>query len=268
MIVLRLFEFLAACGPTGSTRAPGEDSFTSALIHGLEELVEARPDGRFTTVELLQHIQEDAPYFPKDQTPEISDRQKNNFGGRIVLHPLLNESPIAQSAPQKNDLETRHTVTLLLDYGAKPSIETIQSMGYEFNTVFERRLLGVNRIRWGGLQCRQDMIAHHVKSFINGIDRKRKTREGIISNRTASEVKLSPNLPFTPGYTSRSSDRLSTESMSPKEQNEDFVAGSIKIIKPRGESPESLTSEQDSEEEEHEIKLGRRKRLRRSSKQG
>ena len=69
------------------TPRPGKDSFTRALIYALKALVEKRQDGRFTTVELLNKIKE-APDFPKDQNPMLSDREKKGSAGRIMLHPL------------------------------------------------------------------------------------------------------------------------------------------------------------------------------------
>ncbi|CAL8574966.1 hypothetical protein XPA_000912 [Xanthoria parietina] len=85
----RLFEYLAAVeGHDGTTKIPGPESFTTALIFALKELVKEKDEGRFTTDELLRKIKTDAPNFPKDQTPAMSNRDnKHSSAGRIMLHP-------------------------------------------------------------------------------------------------------------------------------------------------------------------------------------
>ena len=253
----RLFEFLAACGPTASTKPPGKDSFTSALIHALNKLVEERPGGRFSTIDLWQVIQDDAPHFPKDQTAMISDRQKNTVGGRIVLHPLQEEGPTSQAPPEEGDPSKLHTVTLHLDFSDKPTKADIENLGFEFNKVFERRRLGLNRIRWGGMQCRQAIIARAARRFLAMIGQPQKKRERSVSIGNLSDGMLSPIPPFTPASMARFSDRSPTHSISPSPQ----IHG-VLIVDPAGEKSESLTRKRESEEEELDQTQGRRKRLK------
>ena len=211
--VHRLFEFLAACGPTGSTKPPGKDSFTSALIYALEKLVDERPDGRFTTIDLLQVIQHDAPYFPRDeQTAMISDRQKNTSGGHIVLHPLQKEGPITPTAPEEGDPAKRHTVTLHLDFRDKPAKANIKDLGEELNRFFELHRLGLNRIRWGGMQSRQSIVARAARRWLAIVEQPRKKRKRSVSIENLSEGRLSSNPPFTPASMARFSDRSPTYS--------------------------------------------------------
>ncbi len=254
-----MFEFLAACGPTASTKRPGKDSFTSALIYALEKLVEERQGGRFTTVDLLKIIRDDAPHFPKDQNPLISDRQDNTSGGRIVLHPLEKEGPIAQAALEEEDPAKRHTVTLHLDFSDKPDIE---KLGSDFNEVFERRRLGLNRIRWGGMQCRQAAVARVARRFLAIVKQPRRKRERSVSIGNLSEGMLSPIPPFTPASMARSSDRSPTHSNSPSPQVQEFVASGSLIIGHHGESSECLTRKMESDEGEVDQAQGRRKRLK------
>ena len=254
----RLFEFLAACGPTASTRPPGEDSFTSALIYALERLVDERQGGRFSTIDLLQVIQDDAPHFPKDQRAMISDRQKNTLGsGRIVLHPLQEEGPVNQATPEEGDPSKLHTVTLHLDFSDKPTKLDIENLGFEFNKVFERRRFGLNRIRWGGMQCRQATIARAARRFLAMIEQPRKKRERSVSNGNVSDGMLSPVPPFTPASMGRFSDRSPTHSNSPSPQIQQFL-----IIDTPAEDSESLTRKMDSGEGELDQTQGRRKRLK------
>ncbi|KAL8859653.1 MAG: hypothetical protein Q9178_003767 [Gyalolechia marmorata] len=79
----RCFEFLHA--PSSGMKAPGPSSFTSGLIWALRVLAKERP-GRFTTSTLANKIRE-APNFPKQQMPIISERDYPSE--RIVIAPLM-----------------------------------------------------------------------------------------------------------------------------------------------------------------------------------
>ena len=217
--------------------------------------MEERLDGRFTTIDLLHVIQDDAPHFPKDQKAIISDRHDNTSGGRIVLHPLQKEGPISQAAPEEGDPAKRHTVTLHLDYSDKPAKAGIKELGFELNKFFERRRLGLNRIRWGGMQSRQATIARAGRRFLAGVERSRKKRERSVSFGNLSEGRLSPNPPFTPASMARFSDRSPTNSNSPSSQvQESFVIGSPAA------SSESLIVKMESDEGELDQAQGHRKR--------
>ena len=253
----RLFEFLAACGPTASTRPPGKDSFTSALIYALDKLVEEQPGGRFSTIDLLRVIQSDAPHFPKDQEAMISDRLKNTPGGRIVLHPLQKEGLINQATPEEVDPSKLHTVTLHLDFSDKPTKDDIKHLGYEFNTVVERRRFGLNRIRWGGMQYRQATIARFARRFLATIGKQKKKRERSVSIGNLSDGMLSPIPPFTPASIARFSDPSPTHSNSPSPQ----IHG-VLIVDPAGDKSDPLTRKRESEEEELDQTQGRPKRLK------
>ena len=150
-----------------TTPVPGEDSFTEALIWALERLAEEK--GRFTTVELLRKIKVEAPHFPKDQMPVLSDRQEEVQAGRIMLHPLRkcqNDGlQMEKSLEQITNLDIikRQTVTLHFDFADKPPPAHIEVLGRHLNHVFDRNNLGVNRVRWGGI--RQSVAARAVGSF-------------------------------------------------------------------------------------------------------
>ena len=137
----------------GSTKVPGKDSFTRALIYALEALVEERADGRFTTVELLNKIK-DAPHFPKDQNPMLINREKKHSSGRIMLHPLKGNSSdveLSRKETAKLDSLKGHALTLHFDFSEKPSPTYLEMLGRELNDFFERNL-GINQVRWGGMR--------------------------------------------------------------------------------------------------------------------
>ena len=173
----RNFEYLGACGATEVTPLPGETSFTSALIWALKRLLETKPEGRFTTSELLAEIRDNAPHFPKEQHPVMRDRETGNHTGRIMLHPLQESSA---NAPFPADRETdidqakQHGVTLHFDFAEKPSVAEIDILGDQFNQLFERNTLRVNGIRWGGVK--PSMFARVIHRFqsLQGINSKKR----------------------------------------------------------------------------------------------
>lgn len=175
-----LFEFLAATKELGKTPIPGPYSFTSALTWALEALVEEKGDqeGRFTTDELLRKIQHDAPDFPEDQEPVLSNRKPGDTSaGRIMLHPLDRNGTKAQS-PAKEvtrpdlDQAKRQTLTLHIDFAEKPSKVSIEKLGYQLNGIFDPNTLSVNRVRFGSL--RPSVFNRATKMFAAFAERHRR----------------------------------------------------------------------------------------------
>lgn len=171
MQTFRTFEYIAATQHDKTTRVPGKDSFTSALIWALKEL---KPKGRFTTVELLGKIK-NAPYFPRDQEPVLRERESTCTNGRIMLHPLGADSPHSNAAEPEptplHDLVRRHTLTLHFELSEKMDTSTFDAFGNSINDVFARNTSIVAGIRWGGI--RPSGFARAVEQFqIGGRERR------------------------------------------------------------------------------------------------
>ena len=196
-MTLRLFEYLAATKEMASTKVPGYDSLTSALIHALEALVEEKPEGRFTTVELLRKIKHDAPHFPKDQEPVLSDRKENTSAGRIMLHSLHKEGSMAPIPPVDNNSgessDRKQVVTLQFKFDEKLSNAHLERLGDDFNVLFDRNALGVNRVRWGGMKSIGSGYERAVKGFQDRLERKR-----CDSSSMRQQPQMSPSVAVTP----------------------------------------------------------------------
>lgn len=97
----------------------------------------------------------DAPNFPKDQTPVISDRDnKKPSAGRIMLHPLRQHKPSgvkSEECPFRG--ATGYVMTLHFHFGGKPPDDHVVTLGRNLNKTFERNTLEVHRVRWGGLKA-------------------------------------------------------------------------------------------------------------------
>ncbi|KAL8645949.1 MAG: hypothetical protein Q9226_007070 [Calogaya cf. arnoldii] len=192
---VRLFEYLAAARDQGTTEVPGPKSFTSALIFALEALKNEKPESRFTTDELLRKIKTEAPHFPKDQTPVLSDREhKKPTGGRIMLHPIRTDRVDINKAPEVPPVDqgNGHFVTLHFDFGDKPSEHELITLGQGLKEFFERSTLRVHRVRWGGM---------------------RRTMFGLATRRLRGSLRKRRVLAFEPS---------STELLSPQTAESDF----------------------------------------------
>ena len=260
-----------------STPVPGKDSFTSALIYALEALVEEQQGGRFTTVELLNKIKEDAPHFPKNQTPVLSDREEKTSAGRIMLHPLRRGDTKARTTRQttrqtsqidisNQDTAIAHTLTLHFDFGDKPPNIHIERLGLGLNNLFERNTLGVNRIRWGGLHS---IIARAARNWMATLERGRTKRQRSCINASGSESCVSPGLleaPPTPAYTTRSYTTRSSAAASPTNQYSPQKRGSVAMeefeVDVSGINVSSFSIASTAKTEPREQSRDRRKKLK------
>ena len=195
----------------GGTPVPGHESFTSALIYALKHLVKHQAEGRFTTFDLLNTITSHAPDFPKDQIPVLYNRKDGGRGGQIMLHPIHSQGPKAQIPPRElspSELAKQHMVTLHFDFGERPSLEHIEKLGLELNSVFERNVL-VNGIRWGGLK--PSLFDRVVRTLLEGHHRRasmKRDREGLAIESVddwSTQYSLDP---LTPSSSSQHSPRI------------------------------------------------------------
>lgn len=259
----RSFEYLAATGEMGSTKVPGKDSFTSALMYALKALARERGDGRFTTVELLNKIKDEAPHFPKDQNPKLTNRDKRSSAGRIMLHRLQREGSDEDLSPKEVALVDPfkgHALTLHFDFSEKPTRTHIEMLGRELNEVFARNV-GFNRVRWGGV--RDSMVARAAKSFQAKLRRRRRASMRLeqtnASARFSDTTLVDSNLDLLTPY---SSDQHSPRITEPAATDSPvFNPADSSAISP------SLPPDSNDESEGHvQDNSGRRKRRRITSK--
>ena len=148
----RSFEYLAAASAGSTTRSPGKNSFTSAMIWALEDLVKTRK--RFTTSQLVIKIRE-APGFPRGQYPTLDDC----FGeavDRIVLAPLVNDEDAKEQIEQPGNQEAqpapREVLNLKFFFGERPKERHLERLAQALRTMNLNQELQIRRLTWGGLQ--------------------------------------------------------------------------------------------------------------------
>ena len=140
----RSFEFLGACSSGNTTRAPGDESFTTALIWALQALVEEQ--SKFLVSELSCKIRE-APNFPKDQVPVQFDRGCRSIQ-RIMLAPLPESSDRGESISRDGG---QGLLNLNLIFDEVPTASAIKQFGRALTHHVYTSEMPVNRIVWGGL---------------------------------------------------------------------------------------------------------------------
>ncbi|KAH9219763.1 hypothetical protein DL95DRAFT_457032 [Leptodontidium sp. 2 PMI_412] len=148
----RSYETLAACGRREVTNPPGEDSFTSALIWALKDLLKERK--RFTITELQTRIMNGAPNFPKAQFVPLLERH-DPCDQRLILAPLPSgleaESPISTPSTQTLDLRQNY-LDLRFWFATRPNEEEIRNLAMRLRRDMMDKNIGAHSIGWLALK--------------------------------------------------------------------------------------------------------------------
>ena len=164
----RAFEYLAATAAGSTTKSPGLDSFTSALIWALKALVKEK--GCFTTQQLMHKIKQNAPNFPPGQTPVLSKRGDQNSASFITLEPILkdkdNADLVRARSRSAHDTGVPEVLTLKFVLESRPEVSEVERLGQALNEMMESHNFRVNRIMWGGLHSwTKSIIAEAAHRF-------------------------------------------------------------------------------------------------------
>ncbi|MCJ1431894.1 hypothetical protein MMC27_001250 [Xylographa pallens] len=204
----RAFEYLAATAPGATTRSPGPESFTSALIWALKALVaEGRP---FTTQQLVNKIKNGgAPGFPNNQKPVLSKRGEKNSAGYIMLEPIRKEVDRlalirARSLSSSHDMGAAVLLNLKFMFETRPSEAQVEILGKALNDAMQNHDLHVSRIMWGGLHSwPRFMMAEAVQRFaLSGSHRRHRHHNSGGSSTTLLLPANDINLRQRQGYAS------------------------------------------------------------------
>jgi hypothetical protein len=145
----RAFEYLAATSAKSTTRKPGPQSFTTALLWALKDLV--AKNKIFTTQELLTRILH-APDFPEDQGPRLSERGAACLR-RIALAPLSQENVCEAYRTQPQDEEEGQGVDLSLRFVFTEYIteEMVTELATDLKKVISEGTFKTTAILWEGI---------------------------------------------------------------------------------------------------------------------
>jgi hypothetical protein len=172
----RAFEYIAATGAGSTTRSPGPESFTSALIWALKELVQE--NHCFTTQQLMQKIKRSAPNFPKGQAPVLSKRGDQTPASFITLEPILKDKGdgdiVRVRSRSSRGAAIPEVLVLKIVFETRPEISEVERLGQALNDIMND--FHVNRIIWGGLHSWTRSImadaAHRFSTMVSHHRRK------------------------------------------------------------------------------------------------
>ena len=147
----RCFEFLGATSSNATTKIPGPESFTSALIWALGVL--AKETDKFTTSTLVAKIKE-APNFPKRQVPVLTERNDLSTLQRIVIAPLLDAHEASTAVPADEQDTTRRQpwgfLNLRFSLESCPEKAEIAKFGMDVRRILQSTELKVQGVKWAG----------------------------------------------------------------------------------------------------------------------
>jgi hypothetical protein len=144
---------------------PGKESFTSALIWSLTALVKR---GDFSTQELLRTIQNEAPNFPKDQFPKLSERQPSSYR-KIMLSPLHEETDGETNKDYKadecdDDFNDEMEEDLLLRFVFNESIteSMIRQIADHMRRLIHEGDIKANTVLWEGIKVPKSALDYKL----------------------------------------------------------------------------------------------------------
>jgi hypothetical protein len=164
----RAFEFLAATSANSTTKKPGKHSFTSALIWSLNHLL--KDQERFSTQELLRTILNEAPNFPAQQSPRLSERKPASLR-KIMLAPLSTEDatkPIEQTDVDEDDElseETRQDLLVRFVFNREITDKMVADLATQLARLIRERDVTAKAALWEGINLQQR--AFQSKELIN-----------------------------------------------------------------------------------------------------
>jgi hypothetical protein len=223
----RTFELLSACAIDATTAAPGDNSFTRALIDAMTELLDQFGDRPFTTFHLNQRILLDKR---RHDTPSQLWFRLQNHERHIRLAPLKqNKQRQSPSLPQP----PRGYLTLRFALRDETlNQQQIELLTMNLSKAFNKKtLVGLRRIDWLGIKPAR--TAHFGRAalamFAIAQWKKylKKRREGRESERRVDDVHF-PNgalMEDSPGnLPARKRSRDSFEDLpEPKRERDDFI---------------------------------------------
>lgn len=160
----RAYEYLAATSAMSTTPRPGPRSFTTAMIWAMKALVEAGEI--FTTQKLIHTIINDAPDFPGDQFPRLSDGV-TSCPRKITLAPLNIDSKPQSPSIETQEEEDGGTTDLNLRFVFNtPTINKtiVSQLAREISNCLNSDELKGSMVVWEGLNSRP--LNHNESHFL------------------------------------------------------------------------------------------------------
>ncbi|KAF4636285.1 hypothetical protein G7Y89_g1792 [Cudoniella acicularis] len=148
---VRAFEFMAATSANSTTRQPGKNSFTTALIWALKELADTGE--RFLTQEVITAIMR-APNFPKDQSPRLIDRGRACIR-KIALTPLnaSNESVSSNAQEEIPEGGFREDLSIRFVFSKSVSEKMVRDLASGLRRLISDGDFKTTAVLWEGINA-------------------------------------------------------------------------------------------------------------------
>lgn len=192
----RAFEYMAATSQRSTTKRPGPNSFTAALIWALKEMVRLKPGKRFSTHELLRKIY-CAPKFPEAQAPRLTERGPIGSLRKIVLVPLDQQRKFGSSEQKSMEImdEIRETLSLRFVFNGKITKKMVRELAKDMAHLISEGDFVASTVLWEGRNTSSSTTRKFqaVVSHVIGQNHARKQSAASISSVECPQ--LSPATP-------------------------------------------------------------------------
>ncbi|CAG8954502.1 hypothetical protein HYFRA_00004415 [Hymenoscyphus fraxineus] len=208
----RAYEYLAATSADSETYKPGPKSFTTALIWSMEHL--AMTEGNFTTQHLLSTIIKDAPNFPQNQYPRLSDGVA--FCQRKITLTPLNKGNVVEVSPIETQEERwGPAIDLSLRFTFNESslnTDLISKLAKKVSKCLSRDEFKGSMVNWEGLntRCNEHSAASVAHRWLSLTQHKRRISTGVPTRNSfdSSLVERSLSMPGLGGMNSLNTPNL------------------------------------------------------------
>ncbi|KAE8446889.1 hypothetical protein EG329_011520 [Mollisiaceae sp. DMI_Dod_QoI] len=169
----RAFEYLAATSANSTTKKPGDNSFTTALIWAATNLLQSGKKRSFSTQELLSKIL-DAPDFPNGQYPRLSERGSACLR-RIVLAPLSEDaSENAENDAQEAEDDFTTDLSLRFIFNRDMDLAMVENLVTELKSLMIGEDIKGAGILWEGINCPHPLLQFYGRRWLSVTKAKKK----------------------------------------------------------------------------------------------
>ena len=166
------FEFLGACAHHETTRGPGDESFTSALIWALKQL--AKKEEAFNTSELRRMITK-YPRWPPEQIPVLADRVRS--GDHIFISRKGLEPGSAKQAPSKSEREQqflqKEFIDLRFHFDGKVSSDHFVHTADALKLLKDANKATWERVAFQGKFTQHSVVERYARRWRESVSRKK-----------------------------------------------------------------------------------------------
>jgi hypothetical protein len=191
-VVPRAFEYLAATSADSTTRRPGKNSFTTALIWAFKELL-GTANNSFTTQDLVAKVLQ-APDFPQGQYPRLSERGPS-CTRKIILAPLDKDKGIVtleQDEQITPALSPTTDLSLRFVFKEKPTERVVKELAVGLRRFINENDFKTSTVLWDGLDTKyREAISHfYGHRWLRNFHARKKSQGAMVVSLTTPSIRV------------------------------------------------------------------------------